>query len=235
MSSGRSGESRSWKPEDADVPAHGAERVGVEPAAGGEHVGPGGADRARRDARRPTPPRRRRRRTARCRRGWPSWAGRPGRSGSTARRRPARRRRRGRRAGSRAGARCPRRLPTQPRPKSGTRLTSGRRPRRPAMRASSDGTATPVTVVVKMVSRSAGCRPASSSAPDNASQARSTACSMKRSLASPKSIERGVAVERQDEMAGVDLGVVVQAANDFLDARRSPGSATNASVISSWV
>ena len=39
---------------------------------------------------------------------------------------------------------------TQPSPNSGTRLTSGRRPRRAAILASSEGTARPVTVVEKM-------------------------------------------------------------------------------------
>ena len=46
----------------------------------------------------------------------------------------------------------------------GTRFTSGRSPRRFTSRASSDGVATPVTVVVKMTSTSVGSRPTSANA-----------------------------------------------------------------------
>ena len=49
---------------------------------------------------------------------------------------------------------------TQPRPNSGTRLMSGRNPSRPAIRASSEGTPKPVTVVEKMTSTSSGAIPA---------------------------------------------------------------------------
>ena len=105
---------------------------------------------------------------------------------------------------------------TQPRPKIGTRRTSGRRPSRPAMRASSDGTAMPVTVVVTIKSTSLGCRPASSRAPDRAAQPSSTACSMKRSLVSPKSLERQVLLHRKDGVPAVDLRAGVQAAEGLL-------------------
>ena len=45
---------------------------------------------------------------------------------------------------------------TQPNPNSGTRLMSSRKPTRAAIRASSEGTASPVTVVEKMMSTSSG-------------------------------------------------------------------------------
>ena len=51
----------------------------------------------------------------------------------------------------------------------------------------------PVTVVEKIASTSPGCRPASSRAADSASQPSSTACSMNRSLAAPKSVSPGYA------------------------------------------
>ena len=56
------------------------------------------------------------------------------------------------------------------------------------MRASNDGTAKPVTVVVTIRSTSFGLRPASSSALDRAAHPSSTAFSMKMSFASPKSV-----------------------------------------------
>ncbi len=112
--SGTSASSTIRSPVAVDVEAHGALGVGVEPAAGGEHL-----DRAgrRRSPRRRRPPRRRRRRTARWRPGWAPRRRRAARSASTARRRPAPRRRPGGRPGSRAAGRSrPRRRRSRARP-----------------------------------------------------------------------------------------------------------------------
>ncbi len=57
-----------------------------------------------------------------------------------------------------------------------------------AIRASSDGTARPVTVVDITTSTSSGRNPASSSAADIAAQPSSTAFSIQMSFASPKSV-----------------------------------------------
>lgn len=66
---------------------------------------------------------------------------------------------------------------TQPRPNSGTRLTSGRSPTRVASRASNVGTASPVTVVEKTMSTSDGLTLARSSAATSACSPRSSATS----------------------------------------------------------
>ena len=79
---------------------------------------------------------------------------------------------------------------TQPSPTSGTRLTSGRRPMSEAILASSVGTASPVTVAHMMTSTSVGVSPASLSASSRARAPSSTACTMKRSLASVKPSSR---------------------------------------------
>src|SRR6476661_8516276 len=76
---------------------------------------------------------------------------------------------------------------THPSPTSGIRRTSSRSPTWAAMRASSEGTASPVTVAVTTRSTSDGVRSAALSASTSAREPSSTACSMKRSLACPKS------------------------------------------------
>jgi hypothetical protein len=72
---------------------------------------------------------------------------------------------------------------TQPSPTRGTRLTSGRSPTTAAIRASSEGTASPVTVAEMIMSTSVGVRSAALSASWSARAPSSTACSMNRSLA----------------------------------------------------
>src|SRR6478609_247244 len=66
---------------------------------------------------------------------------------------------------------------TQPSPTSGIRRTSSRRPTWAAMRASSEGTASPVTVAVTTRSTSDGVRSAALSASTSAREPSSTACS----------------------------------------------------------
>ncbi len=74
---------------------------------------------------------------------------------------------------------------TQPSPNTGIRLTSGRSPSLPASLASTEGAAMPVTEVNMIRSTSPGVSPAASSAAPTASAPRSTAASMKISLAIP--------------------------------------------------
>ena len=92
----------------------------------------------------------------------------PGTSASTARPTPVRRHIIGRTA--QVVVQPPDSRPLRPRSpgRRSARGASGRRPSRPAMRASNDGTANPVTVVVTIRSTSSGVRPASSSALDRA-------------------------------------------------------------------
>ena len=102
------------------------------------------------------------------------------------------------------------------------------------MRASSDGTATPVTVVVMITSTSLGCRPASSSAPDNAAQPSSTACSMKRSLVSPKSPSvRYCSIGRM--RCRLSTFALACRPRTTCSYPAKPGAATKVSVISSWL
>ena len=100
---------------------------------------------------------------------------------------------------------------TQPRPTSGIRFTSGRSPTWAAIRDSSDGTASPVTVAEITRSTSLGVSPAALRASTSAREPSSTACSMKRSLAWPKSREPGVLVERQHVCRCSHAGVGVEA------------------------
>ena len=95
------------KPDAADVPAHDALGVGVEPRPRGDDLRSADAQPPRPAAPPPARRRPRRRRTARTRPGSPSTGRRAARSASTARPRAAPRRRRGGRPGSRAPARCP--------------------------------------------------------------------------------------------------------------------------------
>ena len=101
------------------------------------------------------------------------------------------------------------------------------------MRASNDGTANPVTVVVTIRSTSSGLRPASSSALDRAAHPSSTAFSMKMSFASPKSVREDISpVEERNGDCRLWHSRVVSGGDPHGVV---PGSRTNASVISSWV
>ena len=79
-----------------------------------------------------------------------------------------------------------------------------------AIRASIDGTATPVTVVETIRSTSSGRSPARSSAPSTAREPRSIAASMNASLACAEVVEVAVALERQRQVPGAHLGAGVQ-------------------------
>ena len=100
---------------------------------------------------------------------------------------------------------------TQPSPMSGIRFTSGRRPRRAAIRASSDGTAMPVTVVDMITSTSPASSPASCSAPATA-RAELHGDVDERVVGRREVCRARVVLEGQGEMPGRDLRAVVQPA-----------------------
>ena len=162
---------------------------------------------------RPPPLRHRTARTQRCS---PRSGRRAARSASTARPRRARRRPSGRRGGSRAVGRSRPRRPGSPGRTVGTRLTSARSPIRAAMRASSDGHRTPVTVVDMTRSTSAGSSPASASAPSTASAPRSTATSRNAVVGVGEPVEIDVALDRQRQVTGVHPRAAVEAAHQCM-------------------
>ena len=115
------------------------------------------------------------------------------------------------RAARRSPAPSPAAPATQPSPKMGVRLTSGRSPSRFISRASSDGVAIPVTVTKKRWSTSRGRSPA------RIEGAARTACSptssdtrWKASLRSAEALQRAVLLERQGEVAASHLHRAVQ-------------------------
>ena len=95
---------------------------------------------------------------------------------------------------------------TQPSPNSGTRLTSGRNPTRVASRASKVGTASPVTVVEKTISTSAGLTLAASNAESSARSPSSRAVSMKMSFGFGEAAQFAVLRQRQRDAAGLHAG-----------------------------
>ena len=88
-------------------------------------------------------------------------------------------------------------------------------PSRPAIRASSDGAATPVTVVETTRSTSSGRRPASSSAPATAAEPELDSVLDEQVVGFAEVLQRGVLIQRQDEVTIVDLGTAMQAAKDL--------------------
>ena len=91
----------------------------------------------------------------------------------------------------------------------GTRFTSSRIPIRAAILASSDGTASPVTVVETTRSTSAGVRPAAFSASTSASAPSSTATRDELVVGLVEVAQPQVAVQRQGQVAVADPGVGV--------------------------
>ena len=84
------------------------------------------------------------------------------------------------------------------------------------MRASNDGTAMPVTVVVAIMSTSCGSRPASSSAPEQRLAAELHRVFDEDLVGLAEVGQRRVLLERQYQVAAVDLRAGVQTPNDFL-------------------
>ena len=109
---------------------------------------------------------------------------------------------------------CPAAPATQPSPNSGTRRTSGRSPIRPAIRASSVGTASPVTVVVMIRSTSDGSRPASSSAPSDRGTPEFDCVLDEHVVGGAEVGEPGVVLQRQHHVPAVDLRAPVHGADE---------------------
>ncbi len=86
------------------------------------------------------------------------------------------------------------------------------------MRASSDGTATPVTVVEQMRSTSSGSSPASSSAPDTRRTPEFHRVFDEQVVRLAEVGQCRVLLDRQDEVATVDLCARVQATDDVFES-----------------
>ena len=89
------------------------------------------------------------------------------------------------------------------------------------MRASSDGTAMPVTVVVMIMSRSAGLQARFVERGGQRLAAQVDRVLDEDVVGFAEVAERRVLLDRQDQMAAVDLRIRVQAADDVARIRRS--------------
>ncbi len=123
---------------------------------------------------------------------------------------------------------------TQPSPTIGTRRTSGRSPISEAIRASSDGTASPVTVADTIRSTSVGVRSAALSASTTARAPSSTACAMKRSLAWVKPSSPAYASSGRTRLRWRTPALAWNRRSSRSSRPPSAITAAKASVISSW-